>query len=56
MPPQELEQVPALEPVLVQPELEQVAAAFPQRIVAIDGSRPRDELAEEILEGVREHS
>ncbi len=34
----------------------ELAAAFPQRIVAIDGTRPPREIAEEILEGVREHS
>jgi dTMP kinase len=35
---------------------EELAAAFPQRIVALDGTRPPAELAEEILEGVRQHS
>jgi dTMP kinase len=34
----------------------ELAAAFPQRIVALDGTRPAKELAKEILEGVREHS
>ena len=35
---------------------QELAAAFPQRIAALDGTRPPDELAEEILEGVRQHS
>jgi len=35
---------------------EELAAAFPQRIVALDGTRPAAELAQEILEGVRQHS
>jgi len=34
----------------------ELAATFPQRIVAIDGTRPPREIAEEILEGVRQHS
>ena len=34
----------------------ELAATFPRRIVAIDGTRPPREIAEEILEGVRQHS
>jgi dTMP kinase len=34
----------------------ELAAAFPERIVALDGTRPPAELAQEILEGVRERS
>ncbi|TMM20458.1 MAG: thymidylate kinase [Actinobacteria bacterium] len=35
---------------------EELAASFPERIVALDGTRPPGELAQEILEGVRQHS
>jgi dTMP kinase len=34
----------------------ELAATFPQRIAPIDGTRPPREIAEEILEGVRQHS
>jgi dTMP kinase len=34
----------------------ELAAAFPQRIIAIDGTRPADEIAGEILDGLRQPS
>src|SRR5439155_20999892 len=34
----------------------QLAEAFPQRIVTIDGTRPPVEIAREILDELREHS
>jgi dTMP kinase len=34
----------------------ELAAAFPQRITAIDGTRPADEIAGEILDGLRQPS
>ena len=34
----------------------ELAAAFPQRIIAIDGTRPADEIAGEILGGLRQPS
>jgi dTMP kinase len=35
---------------------EELAAAFPQRIVTIDGARPAGEIASEILDELRQHS